>query len=161
MKRAWAAGAGAGVGLLCIGTAVLAQSAIPPLFRCEGPPALYTVDARLASLRGCKVVSQASARVPVRTAQARAHRAEADTSPAIVTAPSRFVPMATQRERDVDRRRILQEELHSERERLVVLQQRMDTSGVQSVDTELPRQMERVTSNIAALQRELAATNLR
>jgi hypothetical protein len=157
MKPAWAAG----VGVLCLGTAVFAQPSAPPLFRCEGPPALYTVDARLASQRGCRVVSQAWVRTPARAAATPPPRDDAHAAAAVVAAPSRVVSIATQRERDVDRRRILQEELHSERGRLAALQQRLGTSGAQPVESELPREMERVESNIAALQRELAATNLR
>jgi hypothetical protein len=144
---------------LCGCSAALAQPTSLPLFRCEGPPALYIVDARLALQRGCKAVSQAQVRTSARAATQP--RVEEAAPPTVVSAPSRFVSKAIQRERDVDRGRILREELHSERERLAVLQQRLGTSGTLPADAELPSAVQRVESNIAALQRELAATNLR
>jgi hypothetical protein len=159
MSRTWLAGTG--LALLCGALPASAQAGGEALlFRCAGPPALYIVDARLASQRGCKAVSLAWT---TRPRVASAARAEPDAPVVPISPAARFVSSTQQRERDADRVRILREELQTERERLAALLERPAQSGGSTADagSGLSRDVERVQLNIAALQRELSAAHAR
>ncbi len=109
--------------MLSMGSAQ-AQDAGKPVYRCPGPPVLYTdaLSPAEARDRNCRTIEGA----PVTVMQARPPRAAATPSaPAASGSASRpgdRVDPAAQRARDTDARRILTEELRREEERLTMLQ---------------------------------------
>lgn len=96
-----------------------------PVYRCPGPPVLYTdaVSAQEARDKGCRTIEGAPITI-VQTPQRPRPVAAGTTTGAPSTsrpADSRIDP-AAQRARDTDARRILGEELGREEERLAALQ---------------------------------------
>ena len=91
------------------------------MYRCPGPPVLYTDTLSVAEARerGCRIIEG----TPVTVIQAPRPRAAAIAAPAVASASvpragdTRVDPTA-QRARDSDARRILNDELRREEERL-------------------------------------------
>jgi short-subunit dehydrogenase involved in D-alanine esterification of teichoic acids len=154
---------------LCLVTsgAALAQDASKPVYRCPGPPVLYTdaLSAAEAREKGCRVIEGAAITV-VQTPQ----RARPSAGAAASTArpgEARVDP-AAQRARDSDARRILADELRTEEERLAALQKeynsgeperRGDERNFQKYTervAEMKAAITRKEADIAALKRELA-----
>ena len=132
-----------------------------PVYRCPGPPVLYTdaLSADEARRRGCTTLEGA----PVTVVQLPRPRAAS----AAAAGASR-VDAAAQRERDSDARRILSDELQREEERLARLRQefnggqperRGDERNYQKyLDrvAEMRATLTRREADVAALKRELA-----
>ena len=137
MRKAWLPGAGVCVLLWAAGA--WAQEVTRPVYRCPGPPVLYTdaVSADEARDRGCRVIDgapltvtqaqrrQAPASAPSASgpqagapAAAGAAQAAAPTPGSGAQRPDARVDPAVQRARDADARRILTTELRREEERL-------------------------------------------
>ncbi len=148
--------------------AAWAQGAV---YRCPGPPVLYTdaLSAEEARDRGCRTIEGA----PISIVQAPRPRAAANgTSGAASGATARpgdpKVDPAAQRQRDSDARRILEAELKREEERLAGLkrdfnngepERRGDERNYQNyLDrvSQMKAGISRSESDIAALKRELA-----
>ena len=138
------------------------------VYRCPGPPVLYTDTLTLAEARerGCRSIEG----TPVTVVQGRP-RAPAIAAPASAAAPrpgDTRVDPAAQRARDSDAKRILGEELRREEERLAQMQQefnkgeperRGDERNFQRYQervAELRAGLARKESDIAAIRRELA-----
>jgi hypothetical protein len=135
-----------------------------PVYRCPGPPVLYTdaLSADEARTRGCRTIEGA----PVTIVQTRPV-APAAAAPAVRPAESRIDP-AAQRVRDSDARRILTDELAREEGRLVELRREFNNGEPERRGDErnYQRYLDRVTemragiarkeADIAALRRELA-----
>jgi hypothetical protein len=157
---------------------VAAQAQGTTVYRCPGPPVLYTdaISAQQARARGCQPVDA----VPVTIHGTRPHAA-AKTSPgggagapaasapaAVVARPGERVSAPQQRERDSDARAILQAELQREQARLQQLlseyndgqpeRQGHERNNQRYLDrvAALKASIERSSADIAALQRELA-----
>ena len=104
-----------------------AQDGAKLVYRCPGPPVLYTdaITQAEARERGCRSIEGA----PITIVQAQrakpnasaASAAFAGVNPASRPADSRIDP-ASQRARDSDARRILADELKREEERLAIMQ---------------------------------------
>lgn len=140
------------------------------VYRCPGPPVLYTdaLSAKEANEKGCRTIEGAPITV-VQSAKSRA-AARSKTGEASSAAPrasdSRIDP-AQQRSRDSDARRILEDELRKEEERLKALQReynngeperRGDEKNYQRyLDrvAEMKANIDRKESDIAAIKREL------
>jgi len=145
------------------------------VFRCPGPPVLYTDTLTLAEARerGCRSIEG----TPVTVVQGRP-RAVASAAPTVPApagasaAPSRpgdtRVDPAAQRARDSDARRILGDELRREEERLAGMQQefnrgeperRGDERNFQRYQdrvAEMRAGLARKEADLAAIRRELA-----
>jgi hypothetical protein len=156
--------------VLCSAGVAQAQDASKPVYRCPGPPVLYTdaLTPTEARDRNCRTIEGA----PVTVVQVRPPRpAAASTAPAAGSSASRPVDRvdpAAQRARDTDARRILTEELRREEERLTMLQKefnggqperRGDERNFQKyLDrvAEMKASIARKESDVAALRREIA-----
>jgi hypothetical protein len=147
-------------------------SAASQVYRCPGPPVLYTdaLSPQEARDRGCRSIEgtpitiiQARPRAPAPAAAASA----AGTTTAQRPADSRVDP-AAQRQRDNEARRILQDELRKEEDRLAAMlkdynggepERRGDERNYQRyLDrvAEMKAGITRKEADIAALKREIA-----
>jgi septal ring factor EnvC (AmiA/AmiB activator) len=146
-----------------------AQDAARTVYRCPGPPVLYTdaLSAEEARSRNCRTIDGATVTVvqaPRRPAPAAA------SAPAAAPRPpgeSRIDP-AAQRARDTDARRILQEELQREEQRLAEMRAEFNNgeperrgdernfARFQERVSEMRAAIQRKEADIAALRRELA-----
>lgn len=154
---------------LCLVTcgATLAQDASKPVYRCPGPPVLYTdaLSAAEARDKGCRLIEG----TPITVVQSP-QRARPGNGPAASAARpgDAKVDPAAQRARDSDARRILADELKTEEDRLAALQKeynngeperRGDERNYQKYTervAEMKAAITRKEADIAALRRELA-----
>lgn len=150
------------MGLLA--TAAWAQSS-PAVYRCPGPPVLYTdaLTSAEAKEKGCRLIEGA----PITVVQVPKPRPQAAASPASRGSEARVDP-ASQRQRDADARRILDDELRREEEKLVNLKREYNNGEPERRGDErnyqkyverasaLKASITRTESDIAAIKRELA-----
>ena len=148
-----------------------AQAGAPAavVYRCPGPPVLYTdsLSAQEAREKGCRTIEGA----PITVIQGSSPAARSTSAPptanvAARPADSRIDPQA-QRARDSDSRRILQSELKREEARLVELQREYNNGEPERQGNErnyqkyldrtaeLKSSVARKENDIAALKREL------
>lgn len=161
--------------LVAAGLPVQAQDGNKPVYRCPGPPVLYTdaLTPAEARERNCRTIEGA----PVTVVQGRQPR-NTPASPSAAGAgaapsggasrPGERVDPAAQRARDTDARRILTEELQREQERLTMLQKdyndgqperRGDERNYQKfLDrvAEMKAAIQRKEADVTALRREIA-----
>jgi hypothetical protein len=144
--------------------AAQAQEPARPVYRCPGPPVLYTdaITPQEAQERGCRTIEGA----PVTIVQNPRTRAPA-SAPAARPAEAKVDP-AAQRARDSDARRILSDELRREEERLASLRKEFNNGEPERLGSERNYQryldrvaemrsaLERKEADVAALRRELA-----
>lgn len=140
-----------------------------PVYRCPGPPVLYTdsLSAEEARSRNCRTIDGAS--VTVVQAPRRPASAAAPAPAARPPGDTRIDP-AAQRARDTDARRILQEELQREEQRLAQMRAEFNNGEPERRGDErnfaryqervarLQDDIQRAEANVAALQREIALT---
>jgi hypothetical protein len=131
-----------------------------PVYRCPGPPVLYTdaLSAQEAKDKGCRTIEGA----PITIVQSTRPRAPASAG----SANGKADPNA--RSRDSDARRILMDELRAEEERLAAMKSEFNGGEPERKGDErnFQRYQERVSemrvaiqrkeADIAALRRELA-----
>lgn len=150
--------------LLLTGHAALAQA---PVYRCPGPPVLYTdaLSAREAQERGCRTIEG----TPITVIQAQKPRAPAaNTSSAAGADGGAKVDPAQQRARDSERRRVLEDELRAAEGRLAAAQaEYQNGNGEKRGDearnyqkyldrmAELKASINRQQSDIEAIKREI------
>lgn len=165
------------VGMLAsmLGALPAAAQDIKPVYRCPGPPVLYTdaISVAEARERGCRGIEGApitivQGRPPARTASGGAGGAGGVAGPAAASRPGDRIDPAAQRARDSDARRILADELKREEERLAVLQKdfnngeperRGDERNFQKYQervADMRAGIQRKEADIAALKREMA-----
>ena len=146
------------------------------VYRCPGPPVLYTDTLTLveARERGCRsiegtpvTVIQARPRVPANVAAAAPGSGAATAAAAAARPADTRVDPAAQRARDSDARRILGDELRREEERLGQMQQEFNRGEPERRGDErnFQRYQDRVTdmragiarkeADIAAIRREI------
>jgi hypothetical protein len=144
----------------------MAQDPNKPVYRCPGPPVLYTdsLSATEAREKGCRTIEGATITV-VQTPRPRP--AASAASGASRPGEGRVDP-ASQRARDSDARRILTDELKREEERLVQLQREYNNgeperrgdernfAKYQERAAEMKATIARKEGDIAALRREIA-----
>jgi hypothetical protein len=162
---------------LALGLAVAVSGAAAqssrPVYRCPGPPVLYTdaISAAEADKRGCRTIEAAPITI-IQGPRPAAPATKPGAAPGPGAAASRpadqRVSPADQRSRDSDARRILEAELKREEEKLAALQRefnngeperRGDERNYQRyVDRveEMKAGIARKESDIAAIKRELA-----
>jgi hypothetical protein len=139
-----------------------------PVYRCPGPPVLYTdaLSPAEARDRGCRGIEGA----PITIVQGRPPtRAASGAAVAqVASRPGDRIDPAAQRARDSDARRILADELRREEERLAALQRefnngeperRGDERNFQKYQdrvADMKAGIQRKEADIAALRREMA-----
>lgn len=156
------------VAALC-GAGAAAQSGGGVVYRCPGPPVLYTdtLTPAEAKERGCRTIEGA----PVTVMQSRPRPAPApaaaSAAPAAAPAGARVDP-AEQRRRDSDRRSILETELRREEQKLAEMRREYNDGQPERLGSERNYQryldrvaqmradIERKEGDIAAIKRELA-----
>jgi hypothetical protein len=142
--------------LLAIGLALgwpLAAPAQTTVYKCPGPPVLYTdaLSGQEAKDRGCTTIEGA----PVTVIQAPKPRPAA-AAPASARPGEGRVDPAEQRNRDSDARRILTDELKREEDRLAALQKEFNNGEPERRGDErnYQRYLDRVAEMKAALLRK-------
>jgi hypothetical protein len=155
--------------LLALAGGVHAQTG-GTVYRCPGPPVLYTdaLSAAEAREKGCRTIEGAPITV-LQSPRPRAPAADGATAavPAARPAGARVDP-AEQRSRDSDRRAILEAELKREQQKLAELQREYNNGQPERIGGErnyakylervsqMKAGIERKESDIAAIQREIA-----
>ena len=159
---------GKAVALMLITLAPGVQAASPVVYRCPGPPVLYTdgLTALEAQTRGCRVIETP----PVTVVPAVKPKPTAAAAPSATTTPrpaESRVNASDQRARDAEARRILEGELRSGEEKLAALktefnngepERRGDERNYQRyLDrvADLKTQIQRRESDVAAIRREI------
>lgn len=156
----------AGLSLALLGSVAQAQTSV--VYRCPGPPVLYTdaLSAAEARERGCRAIEGAPVTV-LQGPRPKASAPGAASSAASRPADTKVDPSA-QRQRDADARRILESELKREEDKLAALKQEYkggepDRQGDERnyqkyLDrvSSLKASITRTESDIAAIKRELA-----
>jgi predicted lipid-binding transport protein (Tim44 family) len=146
-----------------------AASTSSTVYRCPGPPVLYTdgITAQEAKDRHCRVIEGAPVTVVSSPRPAQRPRESAPVASGPRGAETR-VEAGAQRQRDSDARRILESELKREETRLAELQKEYNNGDVERLGDErnYQRHLDRVAemrsaiarkeSDIAAIKRELA-----
>ena len=154
-----------------------AGGATKPVYRCPGPPVLYTdaLSPQEAKDQGCRTIEGASITIVQTQARPRSVAAGASSAASVTSGAaagsrpgeSRVDP-AAQRARDTDARRILSEELKREEDRLAALlkdynggepERRGDERNFAKYQerlAELKAAVARKEADIAALKRELS-----
>ena len=132
------------------------QAQDKPVYRCPGPPVLYTdaLGAQEARDKGCRTIEGA----PITIVQAPPKPRPAATTTAASRPSDSRVDPAAQRSRDSDARRILADELKREEDRLAAMQAEYNNGEPERRGDErnFVRYAERVAELKAALQRKEA-----
>lgn len=133
-----------------------AQDASKPVYRCPGPPVLYTdsLTPQEARDKGCRTIEGA----PVTVLQAPPPRPRPANGASSASAPAGRIDPAMQRARDSDARRILGEELRREEEKLAALQREFNNGEPERGGDErnYQRYLDRVADMKAAISRKEA-----
>ena len=152
---------------LCAAAAVHAQgTANSIVYRCPGPPVLYTDAISLAEARerGCRTIEGAA----ITVIQGSRPRNPASAPAPAVRGSDAKVDVAQQRARDSDARRILEDELKKEEEKLAALQKDLNGGEPERKGeernyqkyldrvAEMKAALARKESDIAAIKRELS-----
>lgn len=158
-RRLWRPSPAAAV-LLCVLAGTAAQAQQGTVYRCPGPPVLYTdqISAQEAKDKGCRTIEGA----PITIVQSARPRpaANAVSSPASGAARSGEgrVDPGEQRARDSDARRILTDELRREEAKLAEMMREFNNGEPERRGDErnYARYQERVAQMRAAIQRKEA-----
>ena len=126
------------------------------VYRCPGPPVLYTdqLTPQEAKEKGCRTIEGA----PVTIVQGTRPRAPASAAAGPARASEPRSDAAEQRARDADARRILSDELRREEDKLAALQREYNNGEPERLGSErnYARYQERVAGMRAAIQRKEA-----
>jgi hypothetical protein len=150
----------AAAALLCALAGLGAQAQQGTVYRCPGPPVLYTdqISAQEAKDKGCRTIEGA----PITIVQSVRPRAAASAAAAPASGPARSgegrVDPAEQRARDSDARRILTDELRREEAKLAEMVREFNNGEPERRGDErnYARYQERVAQMRAAIQRKEA-----
>ncbi|MBI5721130.1 MAG: hypothetical protein HZC37_25950 [Burkholderiales bacterium] len=136
-----------------------AQAQQGTVFRCPGPPVLYTdqLSAQEAKDKGCRTIEGAPITI-VQGVRPRPVAASAPASGAVARSGEGRVDPAEQRARDSDARRILSDELRREEARLAEMVREFNNGEPERRGDErnYARYQERVAQMRAAIQRKEA-----
>jgi hypothetical protein len=155
-RPSWIAAAALGLGL-CPMFPFVAQAQQGTVYRCPGPPVLYTdqLTAQEAKDKGCRTIDGA----PITIVQAvRPRPAAASSGASAPRSGDTKVDPASQRARDSDARRILADELRAEEERLAAMKAEFNNGEPERKGDErnFSKYQERVAEMRAAIQRKEA-----
>lgn len=127
-----------------------------PVYRCPGPPVLYTdaLSPQEAKDKGCRTIEGA----PITIVQAPPRARPPASGPAPAKPADSKVDPNAQRSRDSDARRILTDELRAEEERLTAMKAEFNNGEPERKGDErnFARYQERVSEMRAAIQRKEA-----
>lgn len=153
--------------LLCAGVAMLSAEALAqgPVYRCPGNPVLYTdaITAKEAQEKGCKTIEG----TPITVVPSLRPKGGSPAPAGVNTSPTAKVDPNAQRNRDGERRTILEGELKKEEKSLTDLkgeynngepERRGDERNYQKYldrTAELKAAIARKEADIAALRREI------
>jgi len=159
MKSVWSRSVGAS--LLCLGGCLPAighaAAASATVYRCPGPPVLYTdtLSAQEAKEKGCRTIEGAP--ITIMQSAPRAKAAGGAASGAARSSGERVDPNE-QRSRDSEARRILEAELRKEEENLAALQKEYNNGEPERRGDErnFAKYQERVAALKAAITRKEA-----
>ena len=156
--------AGAATCALLVAGAVTALTALPvaaqeprPVYRCPGPPVLYTDTLTLAEARerGCRSIEGTPVTIIQARPRATANAALGTSGPASAARPADTrVDPAAQRARDSDARRILNDELRREEERLGSMQREFNNGEPERRGDE--RNFQRFLDRVAEMRAGIA-----
>lgn len=162
----------AGLALALLAAPLAAQEGSKPVYRCPGPPVLYTdaLSPAEARERQCRTIDGApitvvQGRAPARAAAGAAAGAAGGAGASAPAAPAAAprppvdrVDPAAQRARDSDARRILSDELRREEERLAELRREYNNGEPERRGDErnYQRYLDRVAEMRAGIQRKEA-----
>ena len=155
------------VGVSLLAAAASAQQTVT-VYRCPGPPVLYTdaLTAAEAREKGCRPIEGGPITV-IPAPRPRGGSAPASAASAPRPADSKVDP-SVQRQRDADARRILADELRREEDKLATLKREYNNGEPERLGEErnyqkyldrvaaLKASIARAESDIAAIKRELA-----
>lgn len=143
-----------------ISLAAHAQDGAKAVYRCPGPPVLYTdaLTPQEARDRGCRTIDGAPLTVVQSRRPASAPAAAAAPAAQAPRPPEAKVDNAAQRARDTDARRILEQELRREEDKLAELRKEFNNGEPERRGDErnFARYQERVAEMRAAIQRKEA-----
>jgi len=160
----------------CLATALVAAAAHAqaqsgaPVYRCPGPPVLYTdaLSAKEAAAQGCRTIEGTPITV-MQTSKPRAASSGSAAAPSAASAGSEAqrVEPGQQRSRDGERRRVLETELREAEERLAAAQRELASNSERRGDErnyqryldrmlELKANVSRQESDVQALKREIS-----
>ncbi len=148
---------------------IRAQTVEKPVYRCPGPPVLYTdtISASEARERNCHTLEGATVTV-VPSARPKAAPAAASRSATAASPADARIDPAEQRVRDSDARRILSDELRREEERLAETKREYNNGQPERQGDErnyqkyldrvadLKSSIARKEADVAAIKREMA-----
>jgi hypothetical protein len=157
-----------GIAATVLGGLAWAQASAPSanVYRCPGPPVLYTdaMSVTEAREKGCRLVEG----TPITVIQMPRPRAGVAAPASAARAADSKVDPSAQRQRDADARRILEDELRREEEKLAALKLEYNNGEPERRGEErnyqryldrvssLKASITRTDSDIAAIKRELA-----
>jgi len=141
--------------LLCSLAVVLSQAAAAQVYRCPGPPVLYTdaLSAKEAQEKGCRTIEG----TPITVVQApKARAANPASSASGARSADGKVDPAQQRARDSDRRRVLEAELQEAEQRMAQLQKDYNGGAPerQGDERNYQRYLDRVADIKASIDRQ-------
>jgi hypothetical protein len=153
--------------LLLLLTPLLAQAQV--VYKCPGPPVLYTdaISTKEAEAKGCKSIEGAPVSVVQTPRRAAPSPASAAPSPAPPSSGAKVEPNV-QKQRDNDRRQVLETELRQAEARLAELKKEYadgnperrgderNYAKYQERVAEMKASISRQEADVAALKRELA-----
>jgi len=141
-----------------------------PVYRCPGPPVLYTdaLSAKEAAAQGCRTIEGTPITV-MQTSKPRPASGGSAAAPSAASAGSEAqrVEPGQQRSRDGERRRVLETELREAEERLAAAQRELASNSERRGDErnyqryldrmlELKANVSRQESDVQALKREIS-----
>jgi hypothetical protein len=146
-----------------------AAGASVAVYRCPGPPVLYTdqITPAEARERGCRPIEGSPVTI-IQTPKPRVAPAPANGTPAARAGSDNRVDQTAQRQRDAEARRILEAELKREEDKLAALKREYNNGEPERLGSErnyqnyidrvagLKASITRSESDIAALKREIA-----
>ena len=141
-----------------------------PVYRCPGPPVLYTdaLSAQEARDKGCRTIEGAVITIMQAPPKPKTGAPVASSASAASRPGDSRVDPAAQRARDSDARRILSEEVRREEERLAAMQAEFNSgeperrgderNGARYIErvAEMRAAIQRKEADIAAIKREIA-----
>ncbi|RQO57295.1 hypothetical protein DBR47_15830 [Paucibacter sp. KBW04] len=155
-----------GIALLAAGAS--SAQAQAPVYRCPGPPVLYTdaLSPKEAQDKGCRTIEGTPITV-LQSPKPRASSGGAAATPSSASSESAKVDPAQQRNRDSERRRVLETELREAEERLATAQRELLAGAERKGEernyqkyldrmTELKANVSRQENDIQALKREIS-----
>lgn len=168
--RAWGIGAWVLALGLSVGARAQGNAAPGQVYRCPGPPVLYTdaLSTQEARDRGCRAIEGTPITVIQGRAPSGARAASAAAGNSAARPPEARVDPGAQRARDSDSRRILESELRREEERLAEMRKEYNNGEPERQGNErnyqkyldrvaeMKSSIARKESDIAAIKRELA-----